>query len=360
MTPAICASGGLSDVEGPKAPRNYQFVARGSRSRSRRRRWWYLHARARVARIALAAFTSTRRLARFVSPIKGSSSPTGLSFGSVVFEPHRPSASPADGSLLLDHLTFRVRALDASGNGFRRAGSPLMCSARSAITPGSQGCGVQRRSRPRPQPTGARFWACFPALRSASSVTRTPACCERSRSAGRKPNYINASGTFSTHLSGFAKETRTDPSPELEELTARAEGALVGPSFWQPFTRLARGAGNESLIAGSLSTVRRSSTFRSPSAAVATPGRYAANDGCARPDNPAHHHGPLPPTLRAQEPRQAEPTADAPAATHQRGGRPAGVRQNDPRLVAGKRRAPHRSTTRDRRSRRLTFLPLTG
>ena len=45
----------------------------------------------------------------------------------------------------------------------------------------------------------------------------------------------------------LAKETRADPSPELQELTARAEGALVGPSFWEPFTRVARAAGNESL-----------------------------------------------------------------------------------------------------------------
>jgi hypothetical protein len=36
-------------------------------------------------------------------------------FAPVVFAPHRPRAWPAKGSLLLDHLPFRVRALDASG-----------------------------------------------------------------------------------------------------------------------------------------------------------------------------------------------------------------------------------------------------
>jgi hypothetical protein len=36
-------------------------------------------------------------------------------FASVVFEPPRAGAWPAEGSLLLDHLPFRVRALDAAG-----------------------------------------------------------------------------------------------------------------------------------------------------------------------------------------------------------------------------------------------------
>ncbi len=45
----------------------------------------------------------------------------------------------------------------------------------------------------------------------------------------------------------LAKEARSSPSEELEELRARAEGALVGPSFWRPFVRAAGIAENESL-----------------------------------------------------------------------------------------------------------------
>ena len=45
----------------------------------------------------------------------------------------------------------------------------------------------------------------------------------------------------------LAKELRATPSSELEELKARAEGALTGPSFWRPFVRAAGAAGNESL-----------------------------------------------------------------------------------------------------------------
>jgi Transposase, Mutator family len=45
----------------------------------------------------------------------------------------------------------------------------------------------------------------------------------------------------------LAKEARRNPSEELEELRARAEGALTGPSFWRPFVRAARSAENEKL-----------------------------------------------------------------------------------------------------------------
>jgi hypothetical protein len=45
----------------------------------------------------------------------------------------------------------------------------------------------------------------------------------------------------------LAKEARTNPSEELDDLRARADGALTGPSFWHPFVRAARAAENESL-----------------------------------------------------------------------------------------------------------------
>jgi hypothetical protein len=45
----------------------------------------------------------------------------------------------------------------------------------------------------------------------------------------------------------LAKEARNNPSPALEDLRARVEGALAGPFFWQAFLRAARTAENESL-----------------------------------------------------------------------------------------------------------------
>jgi hypothetical protein len=52
-------------------------------------------------------------------------------FAAVVFEPHRPRAWPAEGSLLLDHLPFRVRALDASGKRIPagRVAFDVLCAA---------------------------------------------------------------------------------------------------------------------------------------------------------------------------------------------------------------------------------------
>jgi hypothetical protein len=41
----------------------------------------------------------------------------GRVFAPVVFAPHQPTSWPPHGSLLLDHIPFRVRAEDASGRG---------------------------------------------------------------------------------------------------------------------------------------------------------------------------------------------------------------------------------------------------
>jgi transposase-like protein len=45
----------------------------------------------------------------------------------------------------------------------------------------------------------------------------------------------------------LAKQARRNPSAELEELRAAAEGALTGASLWHPFVRAARAASNEIL-----------------------------------------------------------------------------------------------------------------
>jgi hypothetical protein len=45
----------------------------------------------------------------------------------------------------------------------------------------------------------------------------------------------------------LGKEARRNPSAELDELRARAEGALTGPAFWRPFVRAARAVTNQSL-----------------------------------------------------------------------------------------------------------------
>lgn len=43
------------------------------------------------------------------------------------------------------------------------------------------------------------------------------------------------------------KELRKEPSPKLQELYARAKGALAGPSFWKQFIEVATKVEDESL-----------------------------------------------------------------------------------------------------------------
>ena len=107
----------LDRREGPKAPRNYHFVARGI-------------AEALLAVGAGATYMQASRVARDRARRFRVDSETGELresdhgqlvadwvelFAPVVFEPHRPAFWPPEGSLLLDHLPFRVRALDAYG-----------------------------------------------------------------------------------------------------------------------------------------------------------------------------------------------------------------------------------------------------
>ena len=113
-TPASTVS---EQREGPKAPRHYQFVARGiaevlqavgaGESYMRVSRV----TRDRARRFSVDATTGELResdhgqlLADWVEV-----------FAPVVFDAHRPTEWPVEGSLLLDHLPFRVRALDRDG-----------------------------------------------------------------------------------------------------------------------------------------------------------------------------------------------------------------------------------------------------
>jgi hypothetical protein len=101
----------------PEGARHYQFVARGI-------------AEALLAvgagsstcaplgsvAIALGGFVSMARPASCGSPIMVNSSLIWVElFAPVVFARWRPVAWPSEGSLLLDHLPFRVRALDTNG-----------------------------------------------------------------------------------------------------------------------------------------------------------------------------------------------------------------------------------------------------
>jgi hypothetical protein len=236
--------------EGPKAPRHYQFVARGIAEALQAvgAGATYMHA-SRVARDRARRFRFAAETGEVRETDHGQLVADWVElFAPVVFEPHRPASWPAQGSLLLDHLPFRVRALDASGRRIPagRGAFDVFCAV------------GYRAGKP-------RLWhaAAFPSAHPSNwdaflgSLPGEP-----------KPIVCDAHGGMlraieerwpgaelhqcEWHLQHalerlLAKEARSNPSEELEELRARAEGALAGPSFWAPFARAARAAENESL-----------------------------------------------------------------------------------------------------------------
>ena len=169
-------------------------------------------------------------------------------FAPVVFAAHRSCAWPAEGSLLLDHLPFRVRALDASGRRIPagRVAFDVFCAV------------GYRAGRPRLWCAEA-FSSAHPAHWSAflGALAGEPKriVCDAHSGMLRaiEERWPDAElQQCEWHLQHalerlLAKEARSSPSMELQELRARAEGALTGPSFWRPFVRAARVAENESL-----------------------------------------------------------------------------------------------------------------
>lgn len=281
----------LERREGPKAPRHYQFVARGiaealqAVGAGSSYMWASSVARDRAKRFRCDTETGELResahgqlLADWVEV-----------FAPIVFKPFRPSAWPAEGSLLLDHLPFRVRALDPSG---RRI--PAGTVAFNVF------CGVGFVSgKPRLWLTEA-LTSASPANWSAflDSLPGYPTrvVCDGHKGLlaaiqARWPKAdLHQCEWHLQHALGrlLAKEARGDPGRELDEVRAYAESALAGPSSWQRFVRAARAAENESLdrwIAVNQETIESQFAHRalSPRRAPDMPLTTAALDQITRP-----------------------------------------------------------------------------
>jgi hypothetical protein len=240
----------LERREGPKAPRDYQFVARGIAEAlgAVGAGATYMHA-SRVARDRARRFRFDPETGEVRESDHGQLVADWVElFAPVVFEQHRPTGWPAEGSLLLDHLPFRVRALDAGGWRIPagRVAFDVFCAVGYCA------------GKPRLWHAEA-FSSAHPANWSAflGSLSGEPkrVVCDAHGGMLRaiEERWPDAElHHCEWHLQHalerlLAKEARSDSSEALKELQARAEGALTGPSFWRAFAWAGGAAENESL-----------------------------------------------------------------------------------------------------------------
>ncbi|HSB21637.1 MAG TPA: hypothetical protein VLE94_00875 [Burkholderiaceae bacterium] len=228
--------------EGPHAARRYQFVARGI-----------------AEALAMVGAGSSYRDAALVARERARRLRTGAGgeprfsrhgslvmdwvevFAPVVFEPYRPRAWPATGSLLLDDLPFRVRDPET---GRTRVAFRVFAAM-----------GYERGR--------AKLW------RLEAFTTKSQPDWEAflGRLAGAPPRVVcdNDSGLTNAvrarfadaelylcewhlrhaleRLMGTIRTTEPQHREAIDELLADTEAAFTGPSFWAPFTTRCHAAG---------------------------------------------------------------------------------------------------------------------
>ena len=240
----------LERREGPKAPRRYQFVARGIAEALQAIGAGdsYMQA-SRVARDRARRFRYDSETGEIRESAHGQLVADWVElFAPVVFAPHRPASWPAQGSLLLDHIPFRIRAEDESGRGIPggtvafdvfcavgyRAGKPRLWHAEAfpSAHPAHWSAFLASLEGEPPRVVCDAHRAMLQAIEERWPAAELHQCEWHLRHALRRL---------------LRKQVRRSSSPELRELYERAEGALAGPSFWGQFTGVARELDNESV-----------------------------------------------------------------------------------------------------------------
>ncbi len=240
----------LERREGPKAPRHYQFVARGIAEALAAvgASDTYMQA-SRVARDRADRFRFDPEIGEVRESAHGQLVADWVElFAPVVSAPDRPTAWPVGGSLLLDHLPFRIRAEDANGRGI--PGGTVAFDVFCAVG--------YRAGKPKLWHTEA-FSTAHPANWSAflSSLEGEPGrvVCDAHRGMLQaiEQRWPDAElHQCEWHLQHalkrlLTKELRKQADEDLKELRERAEGALAGPNFWRSFVVAAKAIENESL-----------------------------------------------------------------------------------------------------------------
>ena len=201
---------------------------------------------------------------------------------------------------------------------FQAAGSRSTCSARSVTGLGRRSSDARRHCRPRIPPNWSAFLGSLPGEPERIVCDAHTGMLQAIEQRWPRAELHRCEWHLQHALERLlAKELRRDPSEELQELRNRVQGALVGPSFWGQFVRVARTAENESVdrwIAANGSCDR--GAVRSPATGITPPRRHAPHHSRLRADHAADHHGASPASLRALEPGATQPAADAaPAST---------------------------------------------
>jgi len=222
--------------EGPHAARHYQFVARGIAEALQA-----VGAGASYRQAALVARERARRLR--ADPDTHQQRPTRHGqlvadwvevFAPVVFEPHRPSAWPATGSLLLDDLPFSVR--DPASGRFRIA-FRIFCAA-----------GFERgqpklwRLEAFPDASQANWEAFLGALEGAPPrvvCDNHYGLNEAVRAAFPDAELYLCEWHLRHALERLMAKIRQEPQHRaaIDSLLPRVEAAFSGPSFWRHFLR---------------------------------------------------------------------------------------------------------------------------
>ncbi|HYN91585.1 MAG TPA: transposase [Thermoleophilaceae bacterium] len=228
--------------EGPHAARHYQFVARGiagalaAVGAGATYRHAALVARERARRLRVDPDTGELRLTRHGQLVMD----WVEVFAPVVFEPHRPVAWPAAGSLLLDDLPFSVR--DPATGRFRIA-FKVFCAV---------GFEHERpklwRVQAFPEATQAN-WEAF--LGELEGTPLRVVCDNHSGlTAAVRAAFPEAELYLCEWHLRHALERLMDKihasepqhRPAIDALAPRIAAAFTGPSFWKPFVRDAHAA----------------------------------------------------------------------------------------------------------------------
>jgi hypothetical protein len=232
--------------DGPQAARRYQFVARGIAGalKSLGAGASYMRAsriaRERANRLRTDPMTGDPRLSKHGQLVAD----WVEVFAPVVFEPHRPNDWPSEGTLVLDHLPFRVKAFNANGRAI--PGGRVVFDVFAAMG--------YERGEPRlwrleafPNASAAN-WSAF-----LGRLGGQPARVVCDNHSGMTSAVRSRWPTTDLYLCKWhlrhalerllAAQARRGYASAVAPLQPRVEAAFAGVSFWRPFVADCRVAG---------------------------------------------------------------------------------------------------------------------